>query len=195
MYKPYTIQQFKVLEFLKKQFEVEACLVAPISRHGLMLQDRYGGKIAYEYRDEGILECPVPEPGSSYDRRCFMQALHFHYPKAEQQTFAAKTALWLEAQLCLTHQQALGLPDDLYQHYLTHAVPDGEEVCRMAASGRITQKDYQGVLLWYLDGHFGENYLGAGGVDGTGIYIDLIFCYRTPQAQHLQFYLDDIAFT
>ena len=123
-----------------------------------------------------------------------MQALHFHYPKAEQQTYTAKTALWLEAPVGLTHQQALGLPDDLYQHYLTHAVPDGEEVRRMVSIGRITQEDYQGVLLGNLDGHFGENYLGAGDVDGMGIYIDLIFFYHSPQAQHLQFYLDDTVF-
>lgn len=195
MYKPHTIQQFKVLEFLKEQFAVEACLVAPISRHGLMLQDRGGGKIAFEYRDGAILEHPVPEPGSSYDCRVFMQALHYHYPKAEQQTFAAKTALWLKAPVGLTHQQALGLPDDLYLHYLTHAVPDEEAVRKLAARGMMTKGDYQGVLLWYLDGHFARNYLGAGGVDGVGIYIDLIFDYRSPLAQHLQFYLDETVYT
>lgn len=194
MYKPHTIQQFKVQEFLKERFEADACFIAPISRHGLMLQDMAGGRIAFEYRDGDIQECPVPEPGSSYDRLVFMQALQYHYPRTEQQTYAAKTALWLEASVGLTHQQALDLPDDLYLRYLTHTVPNEENVRRMAASGMISGEDYQGILLWYLDGHFGGNYLGAGGVDGFGIYIDLIFCYHTPQAQHYQFYLKDTAY-
>lgn len=48
MYKPRTIGQFKVLEYLKSQFALDAFLVAPISRDGLMLMDRNEETIAFE---------------------------------------------------------------------------------------------------------------------------------------------------
>lgn len=48
------------------------------------------------------------------------------------------------------------------------------------------------ILLWYLAGNYEQHYLGLGGVDSEGYYIDLIFHHRTLRAEHIQFYLEDV---
>ena len=46
MYKPHTIEQYKVYRFLEENFALEHFLLAPLSRFGLMLEDKTGEKIA-----------------------------------------------------------------------------------------------------------------------------------------------------
>lgn len=40
MYKPHTIEQYKVYRFLEENFALEHFLLAPLSRFGLMLEDK-----------------------------------------------------------------------------------------------------------------------------------------------------------
>lgn len=44
MYKPHTIEQYKVYRFLEENFALEHFLLAPLSRFGLMLEDKTGEK-------------------------------------------------------------------------------------------------------------------------------------------------------
>ena len=46
MYKPHTIEQYKVYRFLEENFALEHFLLAPLSRFGLILEDKTGEKIA-----------------------------------------------------------------------------------------------------------------------------------------------------
>ena len=47
MYKPHTIEQYKVNRFLEENFALEHFLLAPLSRFGLMLEDKTGEKISF----------------------------------------------------------------------------------------------------------------------------------------------------
>lgn len=189
MYKPRTIGQFKVLEYLKSQFALDAFLVAPISRDGLMLTDRNEETIAFECCGNTIRQCDVPGPGTRSDMRVFIEYLNYKCPDPKDHTFETKTRLWLDIPVGLSHQQALGLTDDLYYHYLTHEIPDKEYILRHIVDGFVTPEVYRSIQLWYLDGHTMDTYLVIGGIDGIGTLIDLIFSYRTPNAEHHQFYL------
>lgn len=193
MYKPRTIAQFKVMECLKEWFCLEACFVAPISRDGLMLEDRDGEKIAFELRGSTIEECPIPPPGSRSDLRAFSDMLRYYYPEVEQQTLEAKTGLWLKSPVSLTYQQALGLADDLFRHYLTYPMLEGEEdVWRLIAKGGVSVHDYNAIKLWYLDGHISDTQICPAGVDGKGLFVELTTRYNRPDARCFRFYLEDV---
>ena len=49
MYKPHTIEQYKVYRFLEENFALEHFLLAPLSRFGLMLEDKTDEKIAFAF--------------------------------------------------------------------------------------------------------------------------------------------------
>lgn len=92
----------------------------------------------------------------------------------------------------LTLQQMAELPAALFSHYMTYPISTDEEVRRLAQAGRVSGTDYMSILLWYLTGNYEQHYLGLGGVDSEGHYIDLIFHHQTPRAEHIQFYLEDV---
>lgn len=189
MYKPRTIGQFKVMEFLKRSFVLDSLIIAPISRNGLMLMDRNADIIAFELYNGTILQCPVPSPGTLSDMRLFISNLNRKYPDLRSQTFDAKTTLWLETPNSLTYQQALGLTDELYRHYLTHPMMDKDEILRQISTGFVSQDLYRSIQLWYLNGHAADTFLVISGIDGTGTLIELIFHYQTPAADAHRFYL------
>lgn len=191
MYKPRTIGQFKVWQFLESQFALEAFLVSPASRNGLMLEDRNQDQIAFEYRNGMIAECPLPRPGTRSDLRMFAEYLNHKCPEPAQQTFDAKTRLWLDSPIVLTHQQALGLNDALYRHYLTHPMLEKEDIQQLLVTGKISTDTYRSIQLWYLDGHAADTRLVISGVDSVGEYGDLIFHYQTPREMYYQFYILD----
>lgn len=142
MYKPRTIAQFKVMEYLKSSFVMEDCLVSPISLNGLMLEDRTMERIAFICYDDRIWESTIPAPAGRNSVRIFAHRLCLAYPRPEQQIFEAKTTLWLDHPGLLTYQQALGLPDDLFRHYLRYGVPTEDEVGQLAAQGRVSDEEY-----------------------------------------------------
>ena len=61
MYKPHTIEQYKVYRFLEENFALEHFLLAPLSRFGLMLEDKTGEKIAFSFLNDCVQEIPVPQ--------------------------------------------------------------------------------------------------------------------------------------
>ena len=61
MYKPHTIEQYKVYRFLEENFALEHFLLAPLSRFGLMLEDKTDEKIAFAFLNNCVQEIPAPE--------------------------------------------------------------------------------------------------------------------------------------
>lgn len=64
MYKPHTIEQYKVYRFLEENFALEHFLLAPLSRFGLMLEDKTGEKIAFAFLNDCVQEIPIPAPAA-----------------------------------------------------------------------------------------------------------------------------------
>lgn len=54
MYKPHTIEHYKLLQILNDQFALEQFDISPLSRSSLLVEDRDGGKIAFSY-EGGIM--------------------------------------------------------------------------------------------------------------------------------------------
>ena len=64
MYKPHTIEQYKIQQFLDHTFAMEHFLVSPLSRSALMLEDRCGERIAFSFSDNEVREIhPSAHPG------------------------------------------------------------------------------------------------------------------------------------
>ena len=173
MYKPHTIEQYKIQRFLDETFAMEHFLVSPLSRTSLLLEDETGEQLAFGFLDDFI-------------RR--FRALN---PKPRLRTFEDITRWWLGHPNPLTYQQALGLSDELYRHFLSHPMIDEDDAYRLASSGLVSEDDYRDIQLWYLDGNTISHWLGPFGVDGTGNLYRLIFGYGTPAARALKFYLLD----
>ena len=64
MYKPHTIEQYKVYRFLEENFALEHFLLAPLSRFGLMLEDKTGEKLAFAFLNDCVQEIPIPAPAA-----------------------------------------------------------------------------------------------------------------------------------
>lgn len=192
MYKPQTIAQFKVLEHLKEQgFVMDHFLLSPVSRDALMVEDMTGGKLAFEYRGGLVLERPVPVPAPPEIVTAFIRGFSTAPGRPTLRTFKEVTRWWLDHKSPLTYQQALGLPDSLYRHFLSHALLDEEEVRRIVQKPVVTEEEYKGVLLWYYDGNTAENWMGPEGVDGTGERYGITFHWLRPEAERFTFYLEN----
>lgn len=188
MYKPRTIGQFKVMEFLEQNFVTEACVIWPISRNAMALEDRDGERIGFAFDNGLISECELPCPGSPGAVRMFVEGFRLAYPHPEMQTFENLTKQWLKAPTVLTYQQALGLSDELFRHYLTHPMLTDAEVLVLTASGQVSPDDHRSITLWYLDGRFANNCLRVVGVDGEGTRVELSHILRNLRRQ---FYIVD----
>ena len=112
-------------------------------------------------------------------------------PRPQAKTFKEVTRWWLNHPNPLNHQQALWLKDELYRYYLSHTQLKEKAVLSLVSKGLITEDEYKGILLWYLDGHNFSFWLGSLGLDGTGNIYGLITHYLTPQARQYSFYLLD----
>ena len=75
MYKPHTIEQYKVYRFLEENFALEHFLLAPLSRFGLMLEDKTGEKIAFAFLNDCVQEIPVPSSSCSRNSNRFSKAI------------------------------------------------------------------------------------------------------------------------
>lgn len=192
MYKPHTIAQFKVLQYLKEQgFVLEGFLLSPVSRDALMVEARKRGKLAFEYRDGLVRERPTPVPAPSEIIEAFVRGFRATPDRPALYTFEDVTRWWLDHKNPLTYQQALGLPDDLYRHFLGHKLYDEEEVRQIAQKPVVTAGEYRGMLLWYYDGNTAGNWMGPEGVDGTGERYGVTFRWLRPEAEHFTFYLEN----
>lgn len=192
MYKPHTIAQFKVLQYLKEQgFVLECFLLSPVSRDALMVEDRTGDKLAFEYRDGLIKECPIPIPAPPEAVEAFFREFRAAPDRPTLSTCENVTRWWLNHKNPLTYQQALGLPDDLYRHFLGRKPYDEVKVRQIVQKSVVTEEEFRGVLLWYYDGNAAENWMGPEGIDGTGERYGVTFQWFRPEAEHFTFYLEN----
>lgn len=192
MFKPHTIEHYKVFQFLKEQFELESCVVSPLSRCALMLEDHTGERIAFAWKNHQVMEIPIPEPASPEEIQTFMEWFRGQEPKPQLRTLEDVYQWWLEHPNPLTLQQALGLSDTFYRHYLTHPLLDDESAWALTENGLVTEEDYRSLQLWYRRQRKSPCcWLGPVGVDGIGNSYCLIRHYRQPEEVRRTFYLLD----
>lgn len=191
MYKPGTIEQYKIYSYLKEKFYLEEFLLYPISRTSMLLEDKAGDKLALEYQNGSVREIDLPSPPDIEEVKAFLKSFHALEPKPCLNDFESITLWWLEHPNPLTLQQALGLTDDLYRHFLVYPLIDDETVRRIVSKGLVTEKEFLDIRLWYRNGHVMTCWLGQLGLDGTGNIYGLIFRYRKPNATKYEFYLLD----
>ncbi len=191
MYKPLTIEQYKVYRYIKERFELEYFLLSPLSGSALILEDRFGERSAFSFQDGVVRETEIPPPAPAEEIKAFMARFRALDPPPKLKTFDEVTRWWLEHPNPLTHRQALGLKDTLYRHYLSHRKLKDEEVYALAAKGLVTGSEYNDILLWYLDGHTDSCWLGPLGLDGTGNIYGLTLRCQTPPSKEMTFYLLD----
>jgi len=138
MYKPHTIEQFKVQQFLEHTFAIDHFLVSPLSRTALMLEDKDGERIAFSFSDNEVREIPIPPAADLEKVKAFIRQFHALDPKPHLRTFEEITRWWLDHPNPLTYQQALGLSDELYRRFLSHPMIDDEDAwLRPALSRRM----------------------------------------------------------
>lgn len=85
MYKPHTIEQYKIQRFLDDTFAMEHFLVSPLSRTSLLLEDETGEQLAFSFLDDEVREIPLPPPG----RPGRNQRFHPAFPGPQSQTASA----------------------------------------------------------------------------------------------------------
>ena len=142
MYKPRTIEQFKIMEYIKDNFHMECLLVAPVSRSSLMIQDEIGDRMAFQWMDGHVLEAPLPTPASNQEHLAFIKAFWADPRHPQFMSFDDLTTWWLNNPTPLTHQQILNLPDDLYCRYLEcEQLLELDDVLTLAGTG-------WGLLVW-----------------------------------------------
>lgn len=112
-------------------------------------------------------------------------------PRPVVHDFEALTRWWLDNPNPLTYQQALGMSDDLYHHFLSHPLISEDDALRLARKGLVTESEYNDLQLWYFNGHTMSCWFGPLGVDGTGSLYGLTFDYQTASPTKTQFYLLD----
>ena len=191
MYKPHTVEQFKVWRFLKEHFVMEAFILSPVSRRALMLEDKTGERLVFAWINNDVVEQPISEPATPEAIRTFLTAYHTRPDRPRLTSIKQVTRWWLDHENPLSYQQALGFSDVPYRHFLTHKIYTDEEVVSLAKKGLVTEEEYLGIKLWYFDGNTCENWLGPLGIDGTGNIYGLTRFYRTPEQVNYVFYLED----
>ena len=92
MYKPHTIEQYKVYRFLEENFALEHFLLAPLSRFGLILEDKTGEKIAFAFLNNCVQEIPVPAPAAPETVTAFLKQFRSLTPRPVVHDFEALTA-------------------------------------------------------------------------------------------------------
>lgn len=177
--------------FLEENFALEHFLLAPLSRFGLMLEDKTGEKIAFAFLNDCVQEIPVPAPAAPETVIAFLKQFRNLTPRPVVHDFEALTRWWLDNPNPLTYQQALGMSDDLYHHFLSHPLISEDDALRLARKGLVTESEYNDLQLWYFNGHTMSCWFGPLGVDGTGSLYGLTFDYQTASPTKTQFYLLD----
>nr|MDD4510500.1 hypothetical protein [Oscillospiraceae bacterium] len=157
----------------------------------LMLEDKDGDRIVFVWDGSAAVEQPVPEPASVETVNAFLRAHHVCPDRPRLRTFEEITHWWLINDNPLTYQQALGFSDTLYRYFLTHVQYTDEQILSIVQKKLVTEDEYLGIKLWYLDGNSGSAWLGPLGLDGTGEIYGLTLRYRTPEQVEYAFYLEN----
>ena len=156
-----------------------------------MLEDKTDEKIAFAFLNNCVQEKPVPAPADPETVTAFLKQFRSLTPHPVVHDFEALTRWWLDNPNPLTYQQALGMSDDLYHHFLSHPLISEDDALRLARKGLVTESEYNDLQLWYFNGHTMSCWFGPLGVDGTGSLYGLTFDYQTASPTKTQFYLLD----
>ncbi|MEG0752784.1 MAG: hypothetical protein RR461_03050 [Angelakisella sp.] len=189
MFKPHTVEQFKVMQYIEEVFHKGSVVVSPDSRTALKVTDSLGDYLVFDYLNGRVVEAekrpiPSPEECAVYIKKLKAEPGHPSFTCLED-----IVRWWHQEDRPISFQQALNLPDDLFQYYLRHEIIDTDEVRRLVSLGRITEEQYLAVMLWYKNGNFIKNWLGCVGVDGTGDAYELALDYQTLTERRFRFYL------
>ena len=161
MYKPRTVEQFKVMEFIKENFHTDSLLIAPASRSGIVIEDGAGERMAFQWMDGSVTEAPLPVPASRDEQIAFVKAFRDDPNHPQLRNLDELTDWWLNNPTPLSYQQVLNLPDALYRRYLTcDRMLELEDVLTLVMRGSVTKTEYLDLRLWYADGHSVGNWLG-----------------------------------
>lgn len=191
MFKPHTIEQFKVMCYINEQFVKGSVVVSPDSRTALKVTDNVGDSLVFDYRDGRVLELEERSVPSLEERRAYIKRVKTDPNPPVFQCLEDIVRWWHEEDRPISFQQALNLSDIIFQYYLTHEITNTEDARLLACKGRVTEEEYLAIQLWYLDGNFKTNWLGPFGVDGTGESYELVLDYRLPTEQRFRFYVMD----
>lgn len=191
MYKTQTVEQFYILQFLKQTFDLSQFILSPVSRSALMLEDANGAQIAFSFEGRKISECEIPKPISRDEVKAYIRSLKQAPNTPQLRNYQEITRWWLNTPNPLSYQQALGLSNELYRHFLTHKLLDDEAVFALASQKVITEDEYNDILVWYFGGNFATCWLGPYGVDGTGNSYKLAINYGKPEEKQYIFYVRD----
>lgn len=182
MPKAKTIAQFCLHHFLDTNFDLNEFQMTAAD-DGVMLEDVAGNRAVFQYQDGAAVMLSAKEAEDGYHGG----PLIFPLSGATVHDTHSGTVPGY-----LTLHQIVELPDTLLAHCMTHELPTDEEVLEMSRTGRVSAENYLDILLWYLAGNYEAHYLGMAGIDAEGCCMDLIFHHLTPQAEHVQFYLEEI---
>ena len=191
MYKPYTIEHYKLLQILNDQFSLSQFDISPLSRNALLLEDRDGGQAAFLYDKGHMRETQIPSYLSPVQAREYIREQNLAGKIPPMYCFDDVTRWWLNTPNPLSYQQALGLSDTLYRHFLRKPLMDDKAALAMVSKGKISDAEYNDLLLWYLNGHRHDCWLGWLGLDFVGELYGLTLHYGTANPETLLFYLMD----
>lgn len=122
MYKPFAVELFRIQQYLSNKFDLAHFVQMPLRRNTIILQDECGEKVAFTYQNNIVMQIPIPSTLSKEESAAYIQCLRQTRKLPNLRTFQEVTRWWASNPTPLTYQQALGLPDDLYIHYLTHTI-------------------------------------------------------------------------
>lgn len=189
MYKPCTAAQFRVMEYLCETFDTSLCLIYPSRPDALVLEDQFGVRLEFCLQEGSVVEHPLTPPADSEAVDLFQEYLNTYFPVPSQRTFSARHALWSTGTFPLTYQQALGLTDDLFRHYLKTPPLTREEVRDLAARGSVTESEFLSMQLWRLDGHTEDGALCGPWEDRFGTFGILFLSRSSHLEEELPFYV------
>ncbi len=191
MYKPQTVEQFRVKQFLDTQFDMDAFILSPVSRYGLMLEDAAGSTIAFAYENGNIRQIPVPVPISKVQVKDFLSYAKQEHLLPSLHNYREVTHWWLHNTNPLTYQQALGLSDEMYRHFLTRPILEEEELLALAKGPCVTELQLKDMELWFLLNRGSPYSLIPSAVRGVICYYRLIADFLSPDEQEYEFALKD----
>ncbi len=191
MYKPQTIEQFKVYQYMQNHFEMDAVILSPLSRHSLMLEDMTGAKTAFSYEDAAVREVPIPDPLSPEEVHAYILSIKGGGVLPLIRNYKEATKWWLNTPNPLTYQQALGLSDKMYRHFLTRPILDEKKMIKLAKSGLVTELEFLDMRLWYYLNRPLHWTLIESGVCGTTLLYALIVDFLGDNEKGYEFAVKD----
>mgnify|MGYP000090293083 CR=1 FL=1 len=83
-----------------------------------------------------------PAPAAPETVIAFLKQFRSLTPRPVVHDFEALTRWWLDNPNPLTYQQALGMSDDLYHHFLSHPLISEDDALRLARKRLVTESEY-----------------------------------------------------